>query len=326
MNASPFVRFARAAACVLVLGFSKHLFAFPGSPLPLYELWKQSDAILFADVISTVNDGAQQRASLSVVTVLKGDAAKVQPFVTVFTQLGGCPYPHAFKASERILLFLAWDSEELMFTPVGASEAIISTDATGLKHYKSALDELPKIYKLPEDQRIREALLRWSVRCSLNPVTRQEGLWSLACAKPRDTPSDKWLLPEESELLIRAITNESTAKETLGIIELMISHPTPSIDNVLLNSLTKCNDDSWSPIARIALHHLPERLGVSLPPDLRDRLGQYWERESDFYWGAPKHSNREKKRIKSSLDTEFGWLCANVWRECASHTEARTKR
>jgi len=326
MNSSPFVRFTKALAIVLALGFSKHLFAFPGAPLPLYELWKRSDGIVFADVISTVSDGAQQRASLSVVTVLKGDAAKVQPVVTVFTRLGGCPYPHTFKANERILLFLEWDSQELMFTPVGASEAVITTDAPGLKHYKSALDELPTIYKLTEDQRIREALLRWSVRCSLDPVTRQEGLMSLAWAKPRDTPSNEWLLPEEAELLIRAITNESTAKETLGIIELMITHPSPRIDNVLLDSLTKCNDDSWSPVARITLQHLPERLGISLPPDLRDRLEQYWERESDFYWGARKHSKREKKRIKSSLDTEFGWLCANVWRECASCTEARTKR
>ena len=186
-------------ATMIVLTFSSHAFAFPGPPLPMYELWRRSELVVFADVTSAKTENGKQYSIISVAKVLKGDKAKASASLSIFTQLGGCPYPHHFKVNERVIVFLRYDSDELMYTPVGMAESAIVTDAQSLKAYLTAFDELPKIFDVPDEPTRNAQLLRWSVKCTLNSSTRAEGLTALSWIQPKNAKIGEWLFTQGGE-------------------------------------------------------------------------------------------------------------------------------
>lgn len=321
-----FCTFALIAFCVFAFCPVSLGATFPAPPAPLYSMWQEADLVVFGDVISADSKYNEQRANVNAVQVLKGDAAKAQAIVTVFTRLGGCPYPHSFEANERVLMFLDWDQDALMFTPVSSAEAVIETDADGLKRFREVLTELDSIYKLAAENRtdektLNEQLLRWSLKCAISPATRNEGITCVGYLMPEETPIEKWLMPEEAKQLVAVIADESGEQEKIEVMALMREYPSVEIDQALLSSLNKIGFEPENSVARVSLQLLPERLKISMPDDLKKRLDEYWTRESDFYYGDNDYSEEVKAEVKSSLDIEFGWLCANVYHACSPHVK-----
>lgn len=312
-------------ATMIVLAFSNNAIAFPATPLPMYELWRRSEIVVFADVISAKSENGKQYSIISIAKVLKGDEAKASTSMSIFTQLGGCPYPHHFEVNERVIVFLRYDSDELMYTPVGMAESAIITNAGSLKEYQAAFDELPKIFDVPDEPTRNAQLLRWSVRCTLNSSTRSEGLMALNWIRPKNAKVGEWLLPGEANELLDIIFTGASPDQVLGIINLMDEFPNQQLDDLLTTSLSKCHEQGWSETARHALQILPGRMQFTLSAKLDEQLDDFWKLESDFYYGDVKKSRRKKKTLKTSLDTKFGWVCAQVWSEITEKA-VRAKR
>ena len=310
---------------LIVLTFSNYAFAFPASPLPMYELWRRSELVVFADVVSAKTENGKQYSIISVAKFLKGDKAKASASLSIFTQLGGCPYPHHFKVNERVIVFLRYDSDELMYTPVGMAESAIVTDAESLKAYQAAFDELPKIFEVRDEPTRNAQLLRWSVKCTVNSSTRSEGLTALSCLRPKNAKIGEWLLPQEANRLLDVIFAEASPDQVLGIIDLMSEFPNQQLDELLTTSLVKCHEQGWSKTARHALQVLPGRIQATLSATLDQQLDNFWKLESEFYYGDGKKSTKRKRALKTSLDTKFGWVCAQVWSEITEKT-LRTER
>jgi hypothetical protein len=313
-------------ALVIVFAFASNAIDFPAAPLPMYELWRRSDIVVFADVISTKSDNGKQISIISIAKVLKGDQVKAPTSMSIFTSLGGCPYPHHFKATERVIVFLHFDSDELMYTPVGAAEAAFIADSASVKDYQSFFDELPKVFSVPDEIARNEQLLRWSVRCTLNSSTRSQGLMSLNWIRPKNTKVGDWLLPAEANGLLDIILTQESPDQVLGLIDLVDELPDQKLDNLLISCLSKCHEEGWSETARHALQKLPARLQIELSATLDEQLDDFLRLESDFYYGDAKPSKKLKKRLKTTLDTRFGWLCSQAWSEITHETALRTKR
>lgn len=312
---------------LIVLALPRLAMAFPAAPLPMYELWKRSEIVVYADVHSEKSDNGKQFAVVSVVKVLKGDKGMETKTISVFTHLGGCPYPHTFEVNERVIVFLEYDNEELMYTPVGTFEAVIATDVGNLKEYSRAFDDLPAIFSVPEEKGRKELLLRWSIKYTLNPVTRRDGFASLAWAIPQNTKPGDWLQPEELSELLDTIFAESEPDQVLPLIGLLDELPSKQLNELLMTSLSNCHETGWRDTARHTLQVLPKRLQVSLSPTMEAQLKDYWKLESEYYYGdigdENERSDEEKEVRKSSLDIKFGWICARVCGELSPGLQLR---
>jgi hypothetical protein len=247
---------------------------------------------------------------------LKGAEQPAGTLIPVGTLLGGCPYPHYFEANERVLAFLSFDHDEMMYTPVGNAEAVIATTASGFRVFEGMLNELPAIYEQRDATKRNNLLLRWNIRCLLDPTTRIAGFWSLPSVTPKGGKTMDWLLPDEAERLIEAALNAPLPDDAIEILTILQDYPSDRLDEYFLLSLKKCDEPDWRGVARFALKRLPDRLRISLIDEVNLRTVAYQKRESDYLYGRGELKRREKKSMKESLDTEFGWLCGQVWREC----------
>ena len=129
-------------ALVLCVTASAPCLAFPGPPMSLVKRWRQSSLVAWVDVTSTgrleVDDHPPgQSVVLSIRQILKGPAANPPKQVCAFTVFGS-PFPFHFSKGQRLLVFLSFDDELKMYTPV-AFEGCLKLSGKAFQRYAATL-------------------------------------------------------------------------------------------------------------------------------------------------------------------------------------------
>lgn len=311
------INYVAALAMLAAIGSPGIATAFPGPRAPLFELWRTAEVVVYADVISATDTGAGQRSILSIARLLKSGDKQPPQLITIFNAVGGCPYPHHFKANERALIFLRYDPKELSYELAHRSDGVILCEASELEQYARRFAELTPILEQTDSQRRTNLLVSWCLECAKAPATRGEGVYGLQYLQSQQGKSTEILDDKQKAALVRMLVVEDPpgrfADELAGLLSV---YPNADLDRYLLASLSACHKPGWCDVARAAVEYLPTRLGVTLEPGTQARIEQYWQAEADIAYGDDDRDPDYVAEARRRLHISWGFICSEVWSQC----------
>ncbi len=288
--------------------------AFPAAPLPLHKIWSLAESVIYADVVSVSRK--TNRASLSVAKVLKTDKEALPETISVFERMIFCPGHHQFQANERVLIFLTFDQEELMYTPAAWS-AVFPIEADEFRKFSAFLGKLPAILDEKDPSTQHQRLLAWYFEGAKDSSTRIEGLRGLRWLEVDPEHPNLKLADRQKDDLVRILVAEDPPQESAEeLVLFLLSHASDDLDAYLHRSLSHCNDLDWAPVTRLAVQYLPERRSVQLTDDLRQRVDAYFKSEQQQHVEGLDLNPEAQKNFQRSLLVDWGWICCDVSQQC----------
>lgn len=290
--------------------------------MSLVQRWRQSSLVAWVDVASTgrlnVDDHPPgQSVVLSIRQVLKGPTANPPKQVRAFTVFGS-PFPFHFSKRQRLLVFLSFDDELKMYTPV-AFEGCLKLSGKAFQRYATALKKLPSILDVTDENARKRRLVDWSVDCAVDPVMREDGvigLWYLR-GKEKGTTRDP-LTAAHREKLITAITTEKhPSRHAADVASFLEPYSSPALDRYLLESLRLSHQPGWRDLTRTAVEQLPGRLKIKLEESTQKRLDEWGDLLSEVYYDIDKEAEPDRyEDAKERYDVLWGSISREVYDQC----------
>lgn len=255
---------------------------FPGAPLTLDQLWSSSTFVGLVSVTSVEQIDNVTRVGLSITKSLK-NSVDSDKNLSVDILRGGCPYPFDFREGQQVLVFLKYNIERGIFSPVGATESAVELTEETFELYSKRLLELPPILSISDETEMYSELLKWYIKCAESPQMRYDGAWGISSLRQRKLAE---LTRSQSLQIVNILIPENPPKlNSASLFAQISSFPNEKIDLYLLEALHRSHETGWSELTRSAIEHLPDRLGVKLPKSTAKRLDEYWKLLSKVNYG-----------------------------------------
>jgi hypothetical protein len=231
--------------------------AYPINPVPLWELVRDSQFIVVAEVIRVhdpdppVNEDESPidrvinysaKAELEILEIWKGDIGNMATVNYARNLI--CPVPPRYEEGAIVLAFLGRNNEGL-FT-VGLSYGTLYPSRSDMRVFRVLVESA---LKLQSDSPVSDsAYTDWLVEASTSPATRWHGLYPLTPDPPRmlvfseiaeiDERPEPVLLPIHLELIADAfIADPAVDRNAIRVLELLDQYPSEELDFVAASAV-----------------------------------------------------------------------------------------
>jgi hypothetical protein len=237
---------ALPVALLLSLALISRAHAYPIEPRTLWELTKESELIVLAEVEAVeeyVSQGADSSrrgdvARLRIIEVWKG--TKPERLEVRFRRGMVCPAPPRYEPGRRVVAFLKRYEDTWRTTGLSYGTHYPPDDGAVEAYWQSVRQALAAQESPLESRRVE-----WAVRTALHPSTRWDGLYMLAPSADelhaffdsRD-PTSARLSQQQLKLLADAFVQAPTRDRTLSLmLAVLRDHPSNAVDTTALSAL-----------------------------------------------------------------------------------------
>jgi len=235
-------------------------FSYPIQPRPLRKLIQESEFIIYGTVIrigKAKPSPSRWESDVAVILIkevlqgrIKADSIKVY-----YSSGMICPAPPQYYEGTDIIVFLDRDKKQkdVYYTHAlsyGVKNCFIP-DAYTI--YKSRITEMQQILTLQDETEQQEEVIRWLVKCAVNPFTRWDGLYELSPKSDfmsyYDHSCDNSLLMyltqnDKDSLAIAFSKIDDTGYEDLGLADIVVTYNRQLVFDVLKKNLIALEEDN----------------------------------------------------------------------------------
>ncbi|ASK30243.1 hypothetical protein CEY12_09005 [Chryseobacterium sp. T16E-39] len=162
------------------------IFAYPIEPRPLRKLIIESENIVYAKVkdikenkLAKPSDWNNSHIAILVIQEVLQGKLNTQTIEVYFSPEFSCPMPAHYKKGTTVLAFLDKNKDEEGYKTHALSYGAKILKKEKYSIYKNRIIEMQKILEIKDENEKKIKTTDWLVDCSLDPVTREEGIFDL---------------------------------------------------------------------------------------------------------------------------------------------------